>query len=51
MEIRKKELQEGNWETATKKLLSELKSVVDQFNFIYKIVLDINKVCQTMSRE
>lgn len=44
MEIRKKELQEGNRETATKKLLSELKSVVDQFNFIYKIVLDINKV-------
>jgi len=32
-------------ETKTKKSLSELKSVVDQFNFIYKIVHDINKVC------
>lgn len=51
METRKKELHDGNWETTTKKLLSELKSVVDQFNFIYKIVLDINIVCKKMSEE
>ncbi len=43
LETRKKELQQGLWETATKKSLQELKSVVDQFNFIYKIAVDINK--------
>jgi uncharacterized membrane protein (TIGR01666 family) len=51
MEIRKKELQEGKWETATKKTMSELKSVVDQFNFIYKILIDVNKVCRGMNKE
>ncbi|MEO6648798.1 MAG: FUSC family membrane protein [Chitinophagaceae bacterium] len=47
LETRKKELQAGEWETPTKKSLRELKSVVDQFNFIYKIVVDINKVCSS----
>ncbi len=43
LETRKKELQQGLWETSTKKSLQDLKSVVDQFNFIYKIVADIHK--------
>lgn len=44
LEKRKTELQQGQWETTTKKSLRELKSVVDQFNFIYKIVVDLNKI-------
>ncbi|MEJ7768291.1 MAG: FUSC family membrane protein [Chitinophagaceae bacterium] len=45
---RKNELESGEWETATKKSLSELKPVVDQFNFIYKIVVDIDKVVSSI---
>ncbi len=41
---RKTEIEEGHLETTTKKSLLELKSVVDQFNFIYRIVTDIRKV-------
>lgn len=44
LEKRKSELQQGQLETSTKKALSELKSFVDQFNFIYKIAADIDKV-------
>ena len=40
---RKSEIEQGNFETTTKKSLLELKSVVDQFNFIYRIVSDIRK--------
>jgi uncharacterized membrane protein (TIGR01666 family) len=49
LEKRKKEIQCGEWETETKKSLRELKSVVDQFNFIYKIVTDVNKGAGTIS--
>lgn len=48
LETRKKELQQGQLETTTKKYLLELKSVVNQFNFIYKIVVDINKAAGCM---
>ncbi len=48
LEIRRKELQEGQWETSTKVPLRELKSIVDQFNFIYNIVVDINKVSREL---
>ena len=41
---RKTEIEEGKLETTTKKSLLELKSVVDQFNFISRIVTDISKV-------
>lgn len=49
LEIRRKELQQGQWETVTKKSLRELKSVVDQFNFIYKILIDINKAAGSLA--
>lgn len=49
LETRKKELQQGLLETTTKKYLLELKSVVNQFNFIYKIVVDINKAAGSIS--
>ena len=44
---RKTEIEEGRFETTTKKSLLELKSVVDQFNFIYRIVTDISKTIRT----
>lgn len=49
LEKRKTELQHGQWETATKKPLRELKSVLDQFNFIFKIVVDLNKISKSIS--
>jgi uncharacterized membrane protein YccC len=45
---RQLELQQGLIETETRKPLFNLKSIVDQFNLIYKIVLEINKVTQTL---
>lgn len=48
LEKRKNELEFGKWETTTKTSLRELKRVVDQFNFIYKIVVDINKVSSSL---
>ena len=45
MEKRKQEVQEGFLETDTKNLLVQTKSVTDQFNYIYSIAADINKVC------
>ncbi|MBE7174375.1 MAG: FUSC family protein [Williamsia sp.] len=44
LDKRKTEIEEGQFETTTKKSLLELKSVVDQFNFIYRIVNDIKKI-------
>ena len=47
LDKRKTEIEEGKFETTTKKSLLELKSVVDQFNFIYRIVNDISKTIRT----
>lgn len=44
LDKRKTEIEQGQFETTTKKSLLELKSVVDQFNFIYRIVSDIKKI-------
>jgi uncharacterized membrane protein (TIGR01666 family) len=41
---RSKEVEEGKLETATRKFLSEFKSITDQFYFIYKTSLDIQKI-------
>jgi uncharacterized membrane protein (TIGR01666 family) len=51
LDKRKKELEQGKLETSTKKPLHELKSVVDQYNFIYKIVEDIYKVTRNLEKE
>ena len=48
---RREELQQGLLETETKKLLIQTKSVTDQFNYIYSIATDINKVSRAMQIE
>jgi uncharacterized membrane protein YccC len=48
LERRREELRAGQLETATKKKLSELKSIIDQFKFIYKIAAEIKKVTLTL---
>ena len=45
LEQRKDEISRGQLETPTKKLLVEVKSVTDQFNYIYSIAADISKSC------
>ena len=44
LEKRRQELRAGQLETGTKKTLSEMKSIVDQFKFIYKIAAETEKV-------
>jgi uncharacterized membrane protein (TIGR01666 family) len=44
LEKRREELRAGQLETGTKKTLSEMKSIIDQFKFIYKIAAEIEKV-------
>jgi uncharacterized membrane protein (TIGR01666 family) len=45
---RQKELEQGRLETSTRKLLSEFKSITDQFYFIYKTSMDIEKISKKM---
>ncbi len=45
LDQRKEEIAHGQFETATKKLLVEVKSVTDQFNYIYRVAADISKSC------
>ncbi|MCW3109476.1 MAG: hypothetical protein JWQ09_3982 [Segetibacter sp.] len=51
MQKRKDELQHGQMETSTRKLLFDLKSIVDQFNLIYNVAVDLNKITQTLKIE
>jgi uncharacterized membrane protein YccC len=48
MDQRKSELDRGLIETDTRKKLSEIKPVADQFNYIYKIAVDIEKLCSEL---
>ena len=48
LERRREELRAGQLETTTKKKLSEFKSIVDQFKFIYKISAELEKVTRTL---
>jgi uncharacterized membrane protein (TIGR01666 family) len=41
---RQEELKQGQMETGTRKTLSEFKSITDQFYFIYKIAVDMEKI-------
>jgi uncharacterized membrane protein YccC len=43
---RKEEIQNGQLETQTKKLLIETKSVIDQFNYIFNLTGDIARSCK-----
>jgi len=49
MEQRKSELKNGVIESNTRKSLSELKFITDQFNFITKIATDIEKLAYTIN--
>ena len=42
---RQQELNDGLIETETKTVLTRVKSVIDQFNYIYTIAVDVYKVC------
>jgi len=46
---RREELTQGLLETSTRKSLFDLKSVVDQFNLIYNVSIDINKITQSLA--
>lgn len=48
LQKRKEELQQGLIETATRKSLFNLKSIVDQFNLIYNVAVDIHKTSQVL---
>jgi uncharacterized membrane protein YccC len=45
MKQRQAEIVEGKIETSTRETLSEFKSIADQFNFILKVSIDIEKIC------
>ncbi|MDQ6815564.1 MAG: FUSC family protein [Bacteroidota bacterium] len=51
MQKRVEELQQGKLETDTRKPLFDLKSIVDQFNLIYNVAIDLNKITQTLKIE
>lgn len=51
LEKRQQELQEGVHDSDTRKELTEVKPVIDQFNFIYNITIDINKISSTIEVE
>jgi len=44
MHIRQEELKQGKIESETRRILSQFKSITDQFYFIYKISIDIEKI-------
>ena len=46
MQDRAAEIHKGFLETKTKKKLVSVKSVTDQFNFIYSSVQSLNKICR-----
>jgi len=48
LQKRKQELQQGLIETSTRRLLFDLKSIVDQFNLIYNVAKDLNKVTKAV---
>ncbi len=48
LEKRKQELEHGLLETPTRRPLFDVKSIVDQFNLIFNVAIDINKIAQTL---
>jgi uncharacterized membrane protein YccC len=48
LQKRQYELEQGLLETTTRQSLFDLKSIVNQFNLIYKVVAEINKIAQTL---
>jgi uncharacterized membrane protein (TIGR01666 family) len=50
LHIRQEELKQGKIESDTRKILSQFKSITDQFYFIYKISIDIEKISLKLSK-
>lgn len=48
MHQRQEELKQGKIESETRKVLSQFKSITDQFYFIYKITMDMEKIGRQM---
>jgi hypothetical protein len=48
LQKRKQELEQGLLDTSTRRSLADLKSIVDQFNLIFNVAVDINKITQTL---
>lgn len=48
MHIRQEELKQGKIETKTRKILSQFKSITDQFYFIYKMSMDLEKISRKL---
>jgi uncharacterized membrane protein (TIGR01666 family) len=48
MHIRQEELKQGKIESETRKILSQFKSITDQFYFIYKVSADIEKISEKL---
>ena len=48
LQKRKQELEKGLLETSTRKPLFDLKSIADQFNLIYNVAADINKITKQL---
>lgn len=48
LSMRKAEIEQGLLETETKKTLVEVKSVTDQFNYIFSVAALISKTCKDM---
>ncbi|MFL9481369.1 FUSC family membrane protein [Chitinophagaceae bacterium LWZ2-11] len=51
MRKREEELEQGQFETDTKKTLTEFKPIADQFYFIYKISTDLQKITIKLSEK
>jgi uncharacterized membrane protein (TIGR01666 family) len=51
LEARRKELQQGITESDTRKILSEIKPIADQFNFIANIATDIRKISMQLMED
>jgi uncharacterized membrane protein (TIGR01666 family) len=49
LDQRKRELNSGVTDSPVRRKLSKLKSVADQFNFISKIAIDLEKLCQGLN--
>lgn len=48
LQKRKQELEQGLLDTSTRRSLADLKSIVDQFNLIFNVTVDIIKITQTL---
>lgn len=49
--LREEELKQGKMETETRELLSKFKSIADQFNFIYRLSADLDKLTAKLNSQ